>query len=124
MIIGQNTAASRLAWSMARDNALPFSPFFSKINKTFDIPLRTLTAVLIVDIILGLIVLGSDVAFQAIVSCGGICFQIGYVTPIIILLIRGRKILPARPNFDLGKYGYAVNILSVCWSLMMIVVLL
>lgn len=38
------------------------------------------------------------------------------------MLIRGRKILPPRPHFDLGKWGYPVNIISVCWSLITIMI--
>ncbi|PMD32461.1 amino acid transporter [Hyaloscypha variabilis F] len=123
VIVGTNTAASRLAWSMARDAALPFSSYFSKISTKFDIPLRALTGVLVIDLLLGLIVLGSDYGFQAVVSCGGICFQVGYAIPIVTLLIRGRKILPPHPNFDLGRFGYAVNIISVAWSALIIVML-
>ena len=48
--------------------------------------------------------------------------QIGYVAPVIVVLFRGRKILPPRPNFDLGRWGYAVNIISVCWSVLVICV--
>ena len=109
---------------MARDTAFPFSSWFAKISDRFDIPLRTLTGVLVIDLILGLIVLGSDYGFQAVVSCGGICFQIGYTVPIVVLLIRGRKVLPPHPNFDLGRFGYAINIISVCWSSLIIVMLL
>ncbi len=83
----------------------------------------------------GLIVLGSDLAFESIISGGGVTLQIGYVTPVIVVrtsphlhpstltlqvLIRGRSILPARPHFDLGRWGYPVNIISVCWSLIII----
>jgi choline transport protein len=109
---------------MARDKAFPFSSWFANISNRFGIPLRALTAVMIIDLVLGLIVLGSDYGFQAVVSCGGICFQVGYAIPIMILLVRGRKILPARPNFDLGIFGYAVKIISVGWSMLIIVMLL
>ena len=109
---------------MARDKAFPFSSWFANISSRFGIPLRTLTAVLVIDLVLGLIVLGSNYGFQAIVSCGGICFQVGYSIPNMIVLVRGRKILPARPNFDLGVFGYAINIISVAWSLLIIVMLL
>ena len=109
---------------MARDKAFPFSSWFANISSRFGVPLRTLTGVLVIDLVLGLIVLGSDYGFQAVVSCGGICFQLGYSIPIIILLVRGRKVLPARPNFDLGRFGYAINIVSVGWSSLIIVMLL
>ena len=108
---------------MARDRAFPFSSWFAKISDRFGIPLRTLTGILVIDLILGLIVLGSDYGFQSVVSCGGICFQIGYTVPIVVLLIRGRKVLPPHPNFDLGRFGYAINIISVAWSSMIIVML-
>jgi len=121
IVVGTNTAGSRLAWSMARDRAFPYSSYFASVNKRFGIPLRAMIAILFIDLIIGLIVLGSDYAFQAIISGGGVTLQVGYVTPIIIVLVRGRKILPARPNFDLGRWGYPVNIISVCWSLMMII---
>jgi choline transport protein len=124
VIVGTNTAASRLAWSMARDKAFPFSSWFARISDRFDIPLRTLTGVLVIDLLLGLIVLGSDYGFQSIVSCSGICFQIGYAVPIATVLIRGRKVLPPHPNFDLGRFGYAINCISVAWSLLIIMMLL
>lgn len=71
---------------------------------------------------LGLIVLGSDLAFQSIISGAGVTMQIGYVAPVVVVLFRGRRILPARPNFDLGRWGYAVNLISVCWSVLVICV--
>jgi choline transport protein len=106
---------------MARDKAFPFSEYFATVNKRFGIPLRAMIAILVIDLIIGLIIFGSDFAFQAIISGGGVTLQIGYVTPIIVVLCRGRGILPARPNFDLGKWGYPINIMSVCWSLLIIV---
>lgn len=109
---------------MARDKAFPFSSWLAEISPRFDVPLRTLTGVLVIDLLLGFIVLGSDLAFQSIVSCSGICFQLGYSIPILILLFRGRDVLPARPNFDLGRFGYVTNIISVGWSSLIIVMLL
>lgn len=38
------------------------------------------------------------------------------------VLIRGRSVLPPRPHFDLGGWGYTINILSVVWSMIMILV--
>ena len=62
--------------------------------------------------------------FQAVVSCGGICFQIGFTVPIVVLLVQAWKILPPHPNFDLGRFGLVVNIASVLWSGLIIVMLL
>lgn len=124
VIVGTNNAACRLAWSMARDKAFPLSLWFAKISDRFGVPIHALTGVLVIDLVIGLIVLGSDYGFQAVVSCGGICFQVGFTVPIVVLLIRGRKVLPPHPRFDLGKFGFMINIISVLWSSLIIVMLL
>ena len=120
IIVNMNTAGSRLMWSMARDRAFPFSDYFSKINPHFLMPLRAMMAVLVVDVLVGLLVLGSDLAFYAIISGGGVTLQLSYCIPILCVVCRGRSILPARPNFDLGKWGYAVNIISLLWSVIVV----
>lgn len=121
IIVGTNLAGSRLAWSMARDKAFPFSEYLAVVNKRFGIPLRAMLAIVAIDLVIGLIVLASDLAFQSIISGGGVTLQVGYVIPVIILLVRGRHILPPHSNFDLGKWGNPINIISVCWSLIIIV---
>ncbi len=120
IIVGTNLAGSRLAWSMARDKAFPFSDYLAVVNKRFGIPLRAMLAIVVIDLIIGLIVLGSDLAFESIISGGGVTLQVGYVTPVIVSLCRGRANLPPRPHFDLGRWGYPINIISVCWSLIII----
>ena len=59
IVVGTNTAGSRLAWSMARDRAFPYSSYFASVNKRFGIPLRAMIAILFIDLIIGLIVLGG-----------------------------------------------------------------
>ena len=70
---------------MARDRAFPFSKYFAKVSETFGIPLRAMLAIVVIDLIIGLIVLGSDLAFESIISGGGVTLQIGYVTPVIVV---------------------------------------
>lgn len=70
---------------MARDNAFPYSKYFAYVDKRFGIPLRAMLAIVVVDLIIGLIVLGSDLAFESIISGGGVTLQIVYVTPIIVV---------------------------------------
>ncbi|KAJ5999787.1 hypothetical protein N7481_000196 [Penicillium waksmanii] len=113
VIVGTNSAGSRIVWSMARDKAFPYSEYLARVNPRLGIPLRAIGFVVVVDLILGLIVLGSDLAFQSIISGGGLMLQVSYLVPVLIVLVRGRKILPPRPHFDLGKWGYVINIFSV-----------
>lgn len=54
IIVGTNLAGSRLAWSMARDKGLPFSEYFAHVSTRFHIPLRTMVAILVIDLIIGM----------------------------------------------------------------------
>lgn len=53
IIVGTNLAGSRLAWSMARDKAFPFSEYFAHVSKRFGIPLRTMLAIVVIDLVIG-----------------------------------------------------------------------
>ena len=120
IILNVNTAGSRVIWSMARDKGLPWSQYFARVSDRFVIPVRALGFFIIANLLTGLLVLGSDLAFYAIISGGGIALQITFCVPICCVVLRGRECLPARPHFDLGKWGYPVNIASLLWSIVVI----
>jgi len=53
IIVGTNNAGSRLAWSMARDKAFPYSEYFAHVSTRFHIPLRCMVAILVIDLVIG-----------------------------------------------------------------------
>ena len=53
IIVGTNNSGSRLSWCMERDNGLAYSKYFAKVDERFGIPLRTMIAILLVDLIIG-----------------------------------------------------------------------
>lgn len=108
-------------WSMARDRAFPFSSYFASVSKTLQMPLRAMWAIIVVNALCGLLVLGSDLAFYAIISGGGVTLQVFCCIPILCVVLRGRSVvLPSRQHFDLGRWGYAVNIASLLWSIVVV----
>ncbi|RKL12983.1 hypothetical protein BFJ68_g7365 [Fusarium oxysporum] len=121
--VGINTAGSRLAWGMAGDHALPLSNFFAKVNQSVHTPLNALLFIITAELTIGLVLFGSDYAFQIIVSLGGVAIQFGYLIPILMLLIRGRSALPTDRQFKLNSFGYIVNVAAVCWSSLVIIIL-
>lgn len=120
IIVNMNTAGSRLMWSMFRDRGFPFSAYFSQVSTRFQMPLRAMNAIIVVNLTVGLLVLGSDLAFYAIISGGGVTLQVSYCIPILCVVSRGRSILPPRPHFDLGKWGYMINVVSLLWSVVVV----
>lgn len=111
---GCTTSASRLLFSMARDKGIFFHGFFSRIHPKLNVPVRTIMLSFFFNVFFGLLYLGPAVAFNAYIASCTIFLNVSYVFPVILLLVRGRKVLdqfqtPETP-FKLGrKVGTVLN---------------
>lgn len=112
--VGSLTAASRCTWAFSRDGGIPFSRAWRTVNPKYDVPVWALLLSTIVCALLGLIYLGSSAAFNAFTGVATICLGCSYAFPVLCSLLRGRKMVRNAP-FSLGKFGYAINILTVAW---------
>ncbi|KAM5344480.1 hypothetical protein ACJ41O_013016 [Fusarium nematophilum] len=90
---GSVTSASRLLYAMARDRGIIFHNYFSHINPTLEVPVRTIMLSWVFNVLFGLLYLGPVVAFNAFVASCTVFLNVSYAFPLIVLLIRGRKIL-------------------------------
>ncbi|KAK0109940.1 hypothetical protein ONS95_002607 [Cadophora gregata] len=111
-------SVSRLAWSFARDNGLPFSKTFSSIHPRLKIPLNSLLLVGTVCCLLALINIGSPTAFNALISLPTIALYMSYFIPILFLVIR--KLQNRHPTygpFKLGRWGLPINLFSLIYIL-------
>lgn len=114
-------AASRATWSFARDKAIPFHRTFSQVNHSLsDVPLNAHILSTTIQLLLGLIYLGSSAAFNAFVGVAVICLGASYTMPVAISLAQGRKKMVDAP-YSLGKWGPALNVIAVLWTLFEIV---
>ncbi|KAJ3506515.1 hypothetical protein NLJ89_g6827 [Agrocybe chaxingu] len=113
--ISISCAASRATWSFARDKAIPLHQVWSKVNKPLgDVPLNAYMLSLTIQLLLGLIYLGSSAAFNAFIGVAVICLGASNTMPIAISLVNGRQDVADAP-FSLGRWGYAVNIFAIVW---------
>jgi choline transport protein len=110
--------ASRLIFSFARDDALVFSNKIGLIHGGLGVPSYALLFNAVVVFIIGCIYLGSSTAFSAIIGTGLVLQQITFAIPAILLMYRRRtpQYLPSSGRFNLGKFGWAVNSITVGWS--------
>lgn len=118
-------SVTRLTWSFARDNGLPFSEFFIKISPRYRVPLRCLWLVSAVVILLSLINIGSSAAFNAILSLSAIALYFSYLVPIVFLVIkrfRAPHEIPWGP-FHLGKWGFPINLSAIVWAVYILIFL-
>lgn len=113
--ISITVAASRTTWAFARDEAIPFSSLWSKIHDRHDTPIWALALTTLVEMLLGLIYLGSSSAFNAFVAVGVIALAVSYGIPIMLSMLDGRKGVNTAP-WGYGKtIGWIVNVIAVAW---------
>ena len=114
--ISITVAASRCTWAFARDEAIPGSKFFSKVNNKLGVPFNALILVTIVQMLLGLINLGSTSAFLAFVSVGVIALSVSYAIPIGISLISNNRSEVSKAKWNCGPViGPIVNCVALVW---------
>lgn len=86
--LGSLAAASRMTWSFARDNGLPFSRYLSMIDRRTTIPVVSILVVTAFAALLALINIGNTTAFNDIVSLVLEGFYLSYLIAIGLLLWR------------------------------------
>ena len=110
-------AASRCTWAFARDDAIPLAGLWSKLDKRHGTPIWALALTMVVQMLLGLINLGSSSAFLAFVSVGVISLAVSYGIPIAISLFHRRREVNAA-RWTMGSaVGPFVNVVAVAWIL-------
>ncbi|KAK5133367.1 hypothetical protein LTR08_007801 [Meristemomyces frigidus] len=117
---GALTASSRCAYAFARDGAIPGSRWIGTTNERLGIPLWGLVLSTVVDCLLGMIYFGSTAAFNSFTGVATICLSCGYGLPILVSVLRGRKMVK-HSTFSLGRFGFVINGICICWIMLAIV---
>ncbi|KAF7557766.1 hypothetical protein G7Z17_g382 [Cylindrodendrum hubeiense] len=113
--ISITVAASRCTWAFARDQAIPWSSLWSRIDERHGVPIWALALTTIVQMLLGLINLGSSSAFIAFVSVGVMALAASYGIPIALSVYYSRReVSGARWKMPNG-IGWVVNLIALVW---------
>ncbi|TQS31997.1 hypothetical protein Golomagni_07703 [Golovinomyces magnicellulatus] len=117
--IDDMATAARMAYALSRDGGMPFNLRFRRLSPNSGTPTVGLLWCFGWDIILGLVFLGSNNAFNAIISAAVVCFIVTYAIPPGINLLRRRRMLPAHRRFKLPTaIGYICNAAGVVWAIL------
>ena len=111
-LIGTLLTCGRIWWSLARDEATPFSTFFSSVNERLSCPIPATLFCTLISVGLGAIPLGSPTAFTILAGSFIVLTSASYALAIAPNLFTGRKYMPKGP-FHMGSFGYAVNAAAV-----------
>lgn len=129
-------AGSRLAFSYARDGALPRSSWVSKVSSRFGTPVNALVAGTFVTILFVLLVFASpdhDVkigfitypanvnALVALVSFGVSGIYLSFLLTVIGAIIARQRGWVPEGRFKLGRWGWPVTIAAAAYLVLMLI---
>ncbi|KAF4969966.1 hypothetical protein FZEAL_10132 [Fusarium zealandicum] len=105
--------SSRQLFAFARDHAVPFSSWFSKVSTGWDVPMNAILTTFLISSLLALINIGSAVALNSITSLATTALLSSYMVSIGCMIWRRSTKSPLlQSKFSLGKWGLAINITS------------
>ncbi|KAM0302348.1 hypothetical protein ACHAPM_004340 [Fusarium culmorum] len=111
-VIGTVLTNCRTYWTLARDQAVPFSQYFSRVSTKLGTPVESTLFVAIIASGIGAIPLGSSVGFSNLTGSFIIITTVSYAMPIVANLLSGRERFSPGP-FHLGRWGSMINGLTI-----------
>ncbi|KAJ6006654.1 hypothetical protein N7451_004598 [Penicillium sp. IBT 35674x] len=120
-VIGSQLSTGRVFWAFSRDNGLPLSHIWARVNPRLGSPFNAQLCVGVIIALLGCIYLGSSTAFNSMMSSAVTINNLAYVVPILTNVLLRRRTMHRGP-FSMGQFtGMTVNIISVLWLIFAIV---
>jgi urea carboxylase system permease len=122
-----HTAAIRLTFAMARDNALPFGEKLATVNPKTQTPIVPAVTIGIIAVIILVINIGQPKIFTVLTSIAIIMIYMAYLMvtgPMLKKRLQGQwppKDLKEGGYFNMGRWGLLVNIVAVVWGVGMAV---
>ncbi|KAH6953350.1 amino acid permease-domain-containing protein [Fusarium avenaceum] len=107
-VIGTVLTNCRTYWTLARDEAVPFSKYFSRVSAKLGTPVESTLFVAVIASGIGAIPLGSSVGFSNLTGSFIIITTVSYAIPIVANLLSGRKRFAPGP-FHLKNLGFFLN---------------
>ncbi|KAJ3743201.1 amino acid/polyamine transporter I [Lentinula detonsa] len=118
----QGVDASRVVFAFSRDNALPGSRWWKRINPYTQTPVNAVWLVMLVAGICGL--LGFSVtALNSLAGSAVIGLYTSYTFPIFLSVIGGRDKITPGP-FTLGRFSKPIGWIAVAWVCFIVLMLL
>jgi urea carboxylase system permease len=117
-----HTAAIRLTFAMARDNALPFGEKLARVNPKTQTPIIPAIVIGVIAALILAVNIGQPKIFTVLTSIAVIMIYLAYLMvtgPLLLKRLRGQwppSDLAAGGYFTMGRWGLWVNILAVLWG--------
>ena len=120
--VGSFVIVSRTFWALSRNNATPFSMFFSQINKKTKNPFNAIFTSGVLVSLIGCLYIGSARAFDNLVGSFVILTSLSYLTAILPHLLSKRSNITQGWFRMHGLVGYIVNAISCLYLVIFVIV--
>ncbi|KAJ9667774.1 polyamine transporter tpo5 [Coniosporium apollinis] len=114
---------ARMAYAFARDEAFPFSSFWSKINRITGTPVNAVWLVVVFCSCLDLIGIGSTSTIVSIFNVTAPALDLSYVAVIFAHRVYEHRVQFIEGPYTLGKWSKPVNAIAITWVVFISVVL-
>ena len=117
-----HTAAIRMTFAMARDNALPFGEKLARVNPKTQTPVTPAIVIGVIAALILVINVGQPKIFTVLTSIAVIMIYLAYLMvtgPLLLKRLRGHwppADLAAGGYFTMGGWGLWVNLIAVLWG--------
>ncbi|EPT00889.1 hypothetical protein FOMPIDRAFT_1121835 [Fomitopsis schrenkii] len=118
----QGVDASRVVFAFARDNALPGSRWWKRMNRRTQTPVNAVWLVMVLAGVCGLLGF-SETALSSLAGAAVIGLYTSYITPVFLRITSGRDKLVPGP-FSLGKWYLPIGAIACAWVVFIVVLLL
>ncbi|KAK3074081.1 polyamine transporter tpo5 [Teratosphaeriaceae sp. CCFEE 6253] len=116
-------ANARMTYAFARDEALPLSHLWSKVNETTGTPVNAVWLVVSFCACLNLIGIGSTQTIIAIFNLCAPCLDLSYVAVLFAHQVYAHRVQFIEGPYTLGRWSRPLNIVAISWVLFISVVL-
>jgi len=106
------TSVSRIIFALARDNGMPLSSLWRKVNDTRKTPGRAIW--LSSALALGAMIYSR--AYSVVTSISVIGFYLSYIIPVYLGWIKKGTWVSKRGPWNLGKWSNLINLLAIIWG--------
>ncbi len=117
-----HTAAIRLTFAMARDNALPFGEWLARVNPKTQTPIVPAVMIGVIAALILVVNIGQPKIFTVLTSIAIIMIYVAYLMvtgPMLKKRLQGHwppADLGAGGYFTMGRWGMFVNVVAVVWG--------
>ncbi|ATZ47269.1 hypothetical protein BCIN_02g05620 [Botrytis cinerea B05.10] len=117
-------ADTRMAYAFARDGALPFSNFWSKVNPYTHTPLNSVWLIVLLTCALNTIAIGSTATIVAIFNITAPALDMSYAAVILARNIYASQVKFIPGPYTLGRWQKPMNAIACTWVLFISIVLM